>query len=341
MTQAPAESARNDMPTWEGFMIPTLRVLSDGVTRHWREFQPLVADDAKLSEEQRSEMLPSGGQLKYQNRIGWGVSFLTNVGALDRPKRGHYRITDAGKRLLDLFPSGVRERDIRALGEDPASPIRVYEATGSRAKTEAPLTTSEPSSMTPLEQVQSGIERIQDEVAVELLARLQGKEPGFFEAAVVELLLAMGYGGTTGSGSVTQLSNDGGIDGVIDQDVLGLSRVYIQAKRYADGNVVGRPDLQAFVGALSGKADSGVFITTSRFTEGATVCRACTDPHHPSRWETPRIPDDPLRGRRAGSRHLQGRRDRRRLLRLGLLVACSWLAGVNRALRAAVAGLSG
>ncbi|KGJ73481.1 restriction endonuclease, partial [Cryobacterium roopkundense] len=99
----------------------------------------------------------------------------------------------------------------------------------------------------------------------------QGKEPGFFEQAVVQLLLAMGYGGTTGSGSVTQLSNDGGIDGVIDQDVLGLSRVYIQAKRYADSNVVGRPDIQAFVGALSGKADSGVFITTSRFSDGARV----------------------------------------------------------------------
>jgi len=104
---------------------------------------------------------------------------------------------------------------------------------------------------------------------VELLERLQGKEPGFFEQAVVQLLLAMGYGGTTGSGSVTQLSNDGGIDGVIDQDVLGLSRVYIQAERYAHDNVVGRPDVQAFVGALSGKADSGVFITTSAFTPAA------------------------------------------------------------------------
>lgn len=269
MSNATGETGHTDMPTWEGFMIPTLRVLSDGVTRHWREFQPLVADEARLSDAHRNELLPSGGQLKYQNRIGWGVSFLTNVGALDRPKRGHYRITDAGKRLLELFPSGIKERDIRALGEDPNSPIRVYEATGSRAKSDTPVAAADSSSMTPLEQVQSGIERIEEEVAAELLSRLQGKEPGFFEAAVVELLLAMGYGGTTGSGSVTQLTNDGGIDGVIDQDVLGLSRVYIQAKRYADGNVVGRPDLQAFVGALSGKADSGVFITTSRFTEGA------------------------------------------------------------------------
>jgi len=259
------------MPTWEEFMTPTLEVLSDGAVRHWREFQPLVADRANLTDEQRHEVLPSGNQLKYLNRIGWAVSFLTNVGALSRPKRGHYTITEAGRQVLALFPHGVKERDIRVLGEDPNSPIRTYQKVDRTPKAEGAVVAAGVESMTPIEQVQSGIERIHEEVASELLERLQGKEPGFFEQAVVELLLAMGYGGTTGAGSVTQLSNDGGIDGVIDQDILGLSRVYIQAKRYADGNVVGRPDLQAFVGALSGKADSGVFITTSRFSEGAQM----------------------------------------------------------------------
>lgn len=259
-----------DMPNWEGFMIPTLRVMSDGAVRHKRELQPMVADEVGLSDEQRRELLPSGGQEKYKNRIGWGVSFLTNVGALTRPKRGHYQITDAGRQLIELFPNGAKERDIKALGADPSSPIREYVASTDRKTAESASTApAKESSMTPIEQVQSGVERIHDEVAVELLARLQGKDPGFFEQAVVDLLLAMGYGGTTGAGSVTQISNDGGIDGVIDQDILGLSRVYIQAKRYKDENAVGRPDLQAFVGALSGKADSGVFITTSRFSEGA------------------------------------------------------------------------
>jgi restriction system protein len=259
-----------EMPTWEGFMIPTLRVLSDGVVRHWREFLPLVADAVNLTQEQKTEMLPSGNQLKYQNRIGWGVSFLTNVGVLERPKRGHYQITEAGKELLARFPNGVLERDVKALGADPNSPIRIYESKGSRTKPSATVVEVEESALTPIEQVQSGIERIHEEVAAELLERLRGKEPGFFEHAVVDLLLAMGYGGTTGAGSVTQLSNDGGIDGVIDQDILGLNRVYIQAKRYAEGNGVGRPDLQAFVGALAGKADSGVFITTSHFSEHAS-----------------------------------------------------------------------
>lgn len=258
----------SEMPNWEGFMIPTLRVLSDGITRHWREFQPLVADEMGMTDEQKADRLSSGG-LKYENRIGWGVSFLTNVGALTRPSRGHYQITDAGRMLVDLFPNGVREKDIKQLGEDPASPIRIYQPTVTRDKPAPNAQVQEATSLTPIEQVQNGIERINQEIATELLDRLQGKEPGFFEQAVVDLLLAMGYGGTTGTGNVTQLSNDGGIDGVIDQDILGLNRVYIQAKRYATGNSVVRPDLQAFVGALSGKADSGVFITTSSFTEGA------------------------------------------------------------------------
>lgn len=261
----------NDLPNWEGFMIPTLKVLSDGVTRRWHEFIPLVADEVQLTDEQRNEMLPSGLRLKYDDRIRWGVSFLRNVGALTRPSRGHYQITDAGRMLIDLFPNGVREKDIKQLGEDPASPIRIYQSTVTRDKPvqTTVLEAADAAALTPIEQVQNGIERINQEIAADLLDRLQGKEPGFFEQAVVDLLLAMGYGGTTGTGSVTQLSNDGGIDGVIDQDVLGLNRVYIQAKRYATGNIVGRPDLQAFVGALSGKTDSGVFITTSTFSNGA------------------------------------------------------------------------
>jgi restriction system protein len=258
-----------DMPSWEGFMIPTLRVLNDGIERHWRDFQPLVANEARLTEQQQTQMLPSGKGLTFHNRIGWGVSFLTNVGALQRPKRGHYQITDAGRELISLFPNGARERDIKALGKDPNSPIRVYQSSAPRLTNNESAAEVDTEALTPIEQVQSGIERIHEEVATDLLTRLQGKEPGFFEQAVVDLLLAMGYGGTTGTGNVTQLSNDGGIDGVIDQDILGLNRVYVQAKRYADGNTVGRPDLQAFVGALSGKADSGVFITTSRFSEGA------------------------------------------------------------------------
>lgn len=256
------------MLNWEGFMIPTLKVMSDGETRHWREFQPLVADEAQLTAEQRKERLPSGSQVKFENRIGWAVSFLTNIGALERPSRGHYRITDAGRSVLAQFPGGAKERDLKALGEDPSSPSRVYQSASKQVSAE-PETSAEPSTLTPIEQVQDGIERIHEEIAAELLTRLQGKEPGFFEQAVVDLLRAMGYGVDDSSAFVTKASIDGGIDGVIDQDVLGINRVYIQAKRYASENAVSRPELQYFVGALSGLATSGVFITTSRFTEWA------------------------------------------------------------------------
>lgn len=256
------------MPNWEGFMLPTLQVLSDNKIKHRRELQPLIAREIGLTEAQRKELLPSGNQLRWVNRLGWAISYLANVGALDRAKRGHYIITEAGQELLTQFSTGVQERDLKLLGMDPNSKIRAYQ----KAERTSAKTASEQqveAELTPIEQVQDGIDRITTEVADELLSRLQEKDPEFFEDAVVRLLLAMGYGGTNGAGSVTKLTNDGGIDGVIDQDILGLSRVYIQAKRYGGTNKVGRPDVQGFVGALSGKADSGVFITTSRFSDGA------------------------------------------------------------------------
>lgn len=254
------------MPTWQGFLIPTLQAMEDGKTRHRRELQPIVADNLRLSHEQRKVVIASGEEM-YANRIGWGLSFLYNVGALDRPKRAHYLITDAGRELISRFPEGATEREILALADDSRSLIRPYKKSEPKAQKAPEILESE--QLTPVEQIESGVSRIRDEVANELLSKLQGREPAFFEDAVVKLLLAMGYGGTNGAGAATQLSNDGGIDGVIDQDILGLNRVYIQAKRYADSNSVGRPDLQAFVGALSGKADSGVFITTSKFSDQA------------------------------------------------------------------------
>lgn len=256
-----------EMPTWEEFIIPTLKAMSDGVTRTRREIHPAVAAAAGLTDQQRL-MEVASGQLLYANRIGWGLSLLTKVGALARPIRGSYVITEAGRKLLEDFPEGVSEKEIKALGEDPHSELQPYVASVSSKKERSPQPENV-SSLTPTELIQAGVERINEEVSSELLARLMDKEPAFFEQAVVDLLLKMGYGGQNGRGIVTSLVNDGGIDGVIDQDVLGLNKVYIQAKRYGPGNSVGRPDIQAFVGALSGKADAGVFITTSRFSDGA------------------------------------------------------------------------
>jgi len=257
----------SEMPTWEGFQIPCLRALADGSTRTRREMSDLTADILGLSEEQRRVLLESG-QPMFANRVGWALSFLTRVGALSRPTRGRYTISAAGRKVLERFPDGVTEKDIEAMGQDPTSGIKPYEPSTPVKKFE-PATPGTSTALDPTEQIEQGIARVQETVARELISRLMDKEPAFFEQAVVDLLVAMGYGGTGGKAAATQLVNDGGIDGVIDQDVLGLDTVYIQAKRYGHGNAVGRPELQGFVGALSGKADRGVFITTSTFSKSA------------------------------------------------------------------------
>lgn len=256
-----------EMPTWEGFMVPCLEALQDGSTRGRREMNALAAGVVGLTDDQMTVLLPSG-QPMYANRIGWALSFLTRVGALMRPARGNYTITDAGREVLRQFPQGVTENLISQLGERSDSGIRPYVPTV-RSDPTAKLLPQASGALDPTEQIEQGVARVHEAVAKELLERLRSREPAFFEQAVVDLLVKMGYGGTGGVAAATQLVNDGGIDGIIDQDVLGLNKVYVQAKRYAAGNSVGRPELQGFVGALIGKADRGVLITTSTFSNGA------------------------------------------------------------------------
>ena len=258
----------SQLPRWDEFMKPILQVQGDGEVRNRRQIFQVVADHVALSDDDRRVTLLSG-QPAYENRIGWALSFLVYVGALDRPQRGQYRITQAGQELVARFPGVMSEKDVKELCEDPSSGLHPYVASTTRQSRRPIGEGTQSVEMTPLEQIQDGIGRIHDEVAADLLKRLQAQEPAFFEQAVVDLLVAMGYGGVGGRGTVTQLTNDGGIDGVVDQDVLGLRRVYIQAKRFAEGNSVGRPDIQRFVGALTGKADSGVFLTTSVFSDHA------------------------------------------------------------------------
>jgi restriction system protein len=247
-------------PTWEQFNVPILTVLSDGTTRSLRQLRRDVADAVGLTAEQRAETLPSG-QLRVDNRIGWAASFLNRVDALDRPSRGQYVITDFGRELLERHPTGITENDLKAVAKEGDEWwLSRSAANGQEEADSRPGPRSNRAGRAGVARIRGGASR---------LSRLVDQDPAFFEGAVVELLLAMGYGGVGGRGVTTDLTNDGGIDGVIDQDVLGLSKVYVQAKRYAPTNAVQRPEVQGFVGALSGKADGGVFITTSRFSPGA------------------------------------------------------------------------
>lgn len=250
----------SELPKWDRFMVPILKVLSDGEVRGRRELYNLVANETRLSDEQRAEVLESG-QPRFENRISWALMHLLRANAIMRPSRGQQVITESGRILLETNPNSLTKADLRL--------IEGYDDGRKKSTLEA-VSGPESEELDPYELVEYGIARINSEVASNLLIRLHSQDPAFFEQAVVDLVVAMGYGGADERATRTQLSNDHGIDGVIDQDVLGLSRVYIQAKRYSLDSSVGRPDIQSFVGALQGQqANQGVFITTGRFSSGA------------------------------------------------------------------------
>ena len=255
-------------PTWDQYMIPALHVLVDGQMRRTREIVDRAADLLQLSETDRAVLIPSG-QEQWKNRGNWALSYLARAGAVERPSRGRYVITEVGRGLLEAHPNGMTEKDLRSVpGYD--SPRLAQKAAADAAPATPAPAVEERTELDPDEQIENGIARIHADVADQLLTRIQAQDPEFFEKAVLDLLMAMGYGGAEGSATRTQLSRDGGIDGIIDQDALGLSRIYVQAKRYASDNTVGRPAIQEFVGALAGNAASqGVFLTTSRFSVDA------------------------------------------------------------------------
>lgn len=259
------------MPTWEGFSRPILEVMSDGVERSRLEIDNATIDHVGLTEEQRAEVLNSG-QSRAFNRIGWAMSALSRAGALNRPRRARYVITDSGRKLLEDRPESLSKADLMALPE-----YKSYVATsklsaddGSADDSVQPWLNAGNSDLDPVEQIDSGISSINSAVAEQLLSHLRTQDPDFLEQAVLDVLVAMGYGGAEQRVRRIGGTGDGGVDGVIDQDPLGLDQVYVQAKRYGADHAVGREAIQAFVGALHGnQASRGIFITTSRFASTA------------------------------------------------------------------------
>lgn len=257
-------------PTWDQYMAPSLDVLDDGEIHRSRRIVEDAANLLELTPEQRAITIPSGQQ-QWVNRGNWALSYLTRVGAIERTSRGHYRITEVGRKLRAEHPSGITEKNLRALSGDPNAP-HTWKAFPVAAPVPSEEVAEAETVLDPQEQIEAGISRIHADVADQLLTRIHTQEPVFFEQAVLDLIMAMGYGGAEGSATRTQLVSDGGIDGIVDQDALGLSRIYVQAKRYAADNIVGRPAIQAFVGALAGnQANQGVFITTSKFSAEASA----------------------------------------------------------------------
>jgi restriction system protein len=259
------------VPDYQSLMLPVLKLAAQGETRV-PDIADKLADELGLSAEERDQLQPSGRQKILHNRIHWAKLYLAKAGLIDQPRRGCFVTSQEGGELLARHPDKI---NLELLLEYPSfrewyrsENVVSDEAVG--PTTQEPTSIGSPAPKTPEEQIESAHLSLHSALREELLHRILQNSPGFFEQVIVELLVAMGYGGSLRN-AAAQLgrSGDGGVDGVINEDRLGLDRVYVQAKRYGT-NSVGRPDVQSFVGSLVGLgATKGVFVTTSSFSHQA------------------------------------------------------------------------
>lgn len=252
------------VPDFQAFFKPLLDIASDGNEHSIKEARERIAKDFNLSEEDLNEKLPSGTQTKFDNRVAWAKSYFVQSKVLESPRRAHFKITDRGKKL---HAQGHSRIDIKVLSQYPE--FIEFHNPPKQKKEHQPDQLEEISSETPEEVLQKAYQSIRNELAGEMLDRIKTNSPSFFESLVIDLMVAMGYGGSrSDAGQSIGQTGDEGIDGIIKEDRLGLDVIYLQAKRW-DGTV-GRPEIQKFVGALHGKrARKGVFITTGRFSDEA------------------------------------------------------------------------
>ncbi len=252
------------VPTFQEWFLPLLTRLKDKKDHRMADLYLELADEMKLSAEDRSQLLKSGTQPIYENRIGWARTYLKKAGLIEAPSRGVVRITARGDEVLAKLPPTLNVKFLRQYPE--FIEFHTYKPDPSETPLQLPADTSEESPFDTLERVHSELE---NQLAIEILERVKKSPPSFFERLVIDLLLAMGYGGSRDdAGRTLGKSGDGGIDGVINEDRLGLDVIYVQAKRW-EGSV-GRPVVQAFAGSLEGvRARKGVMITTSTFTSDA------------------------------------------------------------------------
>jgi restriction system protein len=256
------------IPPFQEITLPLLGLASDGQVRSLATARKELAVHFRLTEAEESELLPSGRQGRFANRVAWAKVYLERAGVLASPGRGQFQITPRGREILANPPKIL---DIKYMERYPE--FREF-----RSKPQSQPTPAEDvESGTPEETLEAAYQSIRAGLASDLLGRVKSSSPRFFELLVVELLLKMGYGRAGGNGEAIGRSGDEGIDGVIAEDRLGLEMVYLQAKRW-DGTV-GRPEIQKFVGALHGqRAKKGVFITTGSFSSEAVNYVRTIDP---------------------------------------------------------------
>lgn len=253
----------NSIPQYHTLMLPLLKVMESGADMTTKQMRDAVAAHLGLTAEALSQRLPSGTQTAFDNRMGWARTYLFKAGLIDRPRRATYAISQSGKQLLLNPPATIDTDFLRTYDQ-----FKEFIGTGSNAREDLVPNNETDNDLTPEEQIERGVRQIQGELKDEVLDRVKQLPPEGFEQLVLQLLVGMGYGGSMADVQGVARGADGGVDGVVNQDHLGLDRIYIQAKRW-EGSV-GRPVIQGFVGALAGVgASKGVIMTTSTFAQPA------------------------------------------------------------------------
>lgn len=269
----PKEGTAMTIPDFQSIMLPLLEIVNDGKEHSHRDVSEALAVQFNLTEEEKNELLPSGRQARFGNRVAWSQAYLKKAGLIENTGRGIFRITSDGLELLKSNPSRI---DIKLLMQYPG--IKEWHRPSRKAGGDEVESFSDDNkgmcgagaeTQTPEEVLEASYQGLRRSLAQELIDRIMACSPKFFEVLVVDLLVKMGYGGSRrDAGRAIGQSGDGGIDGIINEDKLGLDVVYIQAKRW--NNTVGRPIVQAFAGSLDGqRARKGIMITTSYFSPDA------------------------------------------------------------------------
>ncbi len=250
------------IPDYQAIMLPLLTYAKDGKEHSVRDAINALANEFNLSEEERKELLPSGKQATFDNRVGWARTYLKKAGLLENPKRAHFRITERGQQVLRENPPEINVHFLERYDEFQQFRQTRHDRSGKSGES----TTEWDSGTTPEETLENAHQTLREELSGEIRSAILSCSPEFFEKLIVDLLVKMGYGGSRKeAGQAVGKSGDEGIDGIINEDRLGLDNIYIQAKRWQAS--VGRPEIQKLAGALQGhRARKGIFITTSEFT---------------------------------------------------------------------------
>lgn len=251
------------IPDYQSVMLPLLRLASDGHEHTLREAVEALAEQFKLTEEERKELLPSGSQFTFANRVGWARTYMNKAALLESTRRGYFRITPRGRHVLSKNPVEINVKFLDQFAEF------IEFRTKHRNSGQATAQIESDSLQTPGELLESAYQKLREDLSSEVLKTTKECSPAFFERLVIDVLVKMGYGGSRKeAGRAIGRSGDEGIDGIINEDRLGLDVIYIQAKRWQAP--IGRPEIQKFAGALQGhRANKGIFITTSSFTREA------------------------------------------------------------------------